>query len=297
MPSQHERRAGTRPRGERRRPEPGSGAKGPRLPVRKRWGQHFLANAATARRIVEAARVQPDDDVLEVGPGDGALTRFLAASARTVAAVEIDPLRAEALAAEFGPGQASRVHVFTGDVLTRPLGAWLAAAGVAGDAVMVANLPYNAATPILFAALEAGGVIRRIVATVQREVARRFVSKPGDDGYGYLSVRAAAFSTGRILFDLPPGAFRPPPKVVSSVLELTPRSSSSSAEPELVRRALTLASLGFNARRKTLPNALSSAATRMHWEAALTALGHSPKARAEELSLEDFLALARDWRR
>jgi 16S rRNA (adenine1518-N6/adenine1519-N6)-dimethyltransferase len=293
MPSQHERRAGTRPRGERGRPVSGSDAKRPRIPVRKRWGQHFLANPETARRIVEAARVGAEDSVLEVGPGDGALTRFLAERARAVAAVEIDPLRAEALAAELAGD--TRVHVFAGDVLSRPLAAWLAAAGVSGEALLVANLPYNAATPILFAALEARGVIRRIVATVQREVARRFVSRPGDEGYGYLSVRAAALSTGRILFDLPPGAFRPPPKVVSSVLELTPRAESP--EPDLVRRALTLASLGFNARRKTLPNALSSAAPRGDWEPALAALGKSPKARAEELSLDDFLALARGWRR
>jgi 16S rRNA (adenine1518-N6/adenine1519-N6)-dimethyltransferase len=158
----------------------------------------------------------------------------------------------------------------------------------------VANLPYNAATPILFAALESGGRLRRAVATVQREVARRFVARPGQEGYGYLSVRAAALAEGRILFDLPPGAFRPRPKVTSSVLELVPKPEP--AEPDLVRRALTLASLGFNARRKTLANALSSAAPRGSWESALAQLGKSPRVRAEELSLDDFLALARDWR-
>jgi 16S rRNA (adenine1518-N6/adenine1519-N6)-dimethyltransferase len=277
MPPQHERRAG-----------PGR----PRIPARKRWGQHFLASAETARRIVEAARVGKDDCVLEVGPGEGALTRCLAESARTVAAVEIDPRRAETLAAEFAKDP--RVRILHGDVLARPLGAWLEAAGCRGDALLVANLPYNAATPILFAAIEARGVIRRSVATVQREVARRFVARPGQEGYGYLSVRAAALASGRILFDLPPGAFRPQPKVTSSVLELTPRADPP--DPALSRRALTLASLGFNARRKTLANALSRAAPRAEWERALEALGKSPRARAEELSLEDFLALARGWR-
>jgi 16S rRNA (adenine1518-N6/adenine1519-N6)-dimethyltransferase len=277
MPSQHERRSPARPR----------------IPARKRWGQHFLASPETARRIVDAARIGPQDCVLEVGPGEGALTRFLAESARMVAAVEIDPRRAEALAAEFAGDP--KVRVFRGDALERPLPAWLEAAGCAEGGLLVANLPYNAATPILFAALEAQGRIRRAVATVQREVARRFIARPGQEGYGYLSIRAAALATGRILFDLPPGAFRPRPKVTSSVLELVPRPQPP--EPELVRRALTLASLGFNARRKTLPNALSSAAPRESWEAALASLGRSPRVRAEELSLDDFLALARSWRR
>ncbi len=136
---------------------------------------------------------------------------------------------------------------------------WLREAGHDGSAVLVANLPYNAATRILTAALEDPGTIRRAVATVQAEVARRFLARPGDDEYGYLSVRTAARATGRILFDLPPSAFRPRPKVRSSVLELTPPSRRRS--PKL-RRALRLASLGFQARRKTLANALAAAGPR-----------------------------------
>ena len=230
--------------------------------------------------------------MLEIGPGDGALTRPLAARAGAVVAVEIDPLRAQRLAREFA-GDA-RVRVFEGDVLSRPFRDWLVAAGCTGEALLVANLPYNVATPILVAAFEAPDTIRRSVATVQREVARRFVARPGDEAYGYLSVRAAAHATGRVLFDLPPGAFRPRPKVFSSVLELTPRAEPLDAE--LVRRALCLAALGFNARRKTLANALSSAGPRERWERALEELGKTARARAEELSLEDFLDLARDWR-
>lgn len=277
MPSHHDGRAG-----------PGQAG----IPARKRWGQHFLASPEIAERIVEAARVGSGDAVLEVGPGEGALTRPLSARARCVVAVEIDRMRAEALAAEFaGDG---RVTIFCGDVQKRPFRQWLAAAGCEGPALLVANLPYNVATPILTAAIEAPETIRRSVATVQREVARRFIAHPGDEGYGYLSVRAAAYATGRILFDLPPGAFRPRPKVASSVLELAPRETP--LEPGLVRRALCLASLGFNGRRKTLANALSSAAPRAEWERALEALGRTARARAEELSLQDFLALARGWR-
>jgi 16S rRNA (adenine1518-N6/adenine1519-N6)-dimethyltransferase len=209
-----------------------------------------------------------------------------------VVAVEIDPLRAQALADEFSGGD--RVSVFHGDVMKRPFRRWLAAAGHEGPALLVANLPYNAATRILSAALEDPQTIRRVVATVQREVARRLIARPGDEGYGYLSVRAAAWARGRILFDLPPGAFRPRPKVISSVLELNPHASPE--PPDLLRRALCLASLGFNARRKTLANALASAGPREDWERALGDLGKTPRARAEELSLEDFLVLARGWR-
>ena len=278
MPPQHER---------------GAGPRRPGLPARRRWGQNFLANPETAEKIVAAARVDRDDTVLEIGPGDGALTRPLVKTGARVVAVEIDPLRARALQTELA-GE-PRVRVLQGDVLARPIAEWLAEADAPPSAaVLVANLPYNVATPILTAALDAPETIRRSVATVQREVARRFVARPGEDGYGYLSVRAAARAAGRILFDLPPGAFRPRPKVHSSVLELVPRTDPP--DPELARRALCLASLGFNARRKTLANALSSAAPRAFWEEALLGLGRDPRTRAEELSLDDFLALARWWK-
>lgn len=258
------------------------------IPARKRWGQHFLASAATADRIVAAARVSPADTVLEVGPGDGALTRPLSARARRLLAIEIDPLRAQALAFDFAGNE--RVRIERGDALEKPFGAWLAGAGLTAPAVLVANLPYNVATAILTRALEEPESISRIVATVQREVARRFVARAGSEHYGYLSVRAAAFARGRILFDLPPGAFRPRPKVESSVLELTPLEAPLG--PVRRGRALGLASLGFRARRKTLANALASAAPRETWEKALAEIGQDARVRAEELSIEDYLALA-----
>jgi 16S rRNA (adenine1518-N6/adenine1519-N6)-dimethyltransferase len=241
-----------------------------------------------ARRIVEAARIGPGDTVLEVGPGDGALTRpILAAGARLVA-VEIDPLRAEALAREFA-GRAN-VTILQGDAMEKPYAEWLGQAGATSPAVLVANLPYNVATPLLTRAIEEPEAIARAVATVQREVARRFAARPGDEEYGFLSVRAAASSRARVLFDLAASLFRPRPKVVSSVLELAPRTPP--LDPVLRRRVVALASLGFRSRRKTLGNALASEAPRARWEEVLTELGKSPSARAEELSLEDFIALA-----
>ena len=234
-----------------------------------------------------------EDLVLEIGPGDGALTRPLARRAGRVVAVEIDPLRAERLRKELG--DAGHVAILTGDVMQRTFREWLEAGGAPGatsSAVMVANLPYNAATRILTAAVEDPATIRRAVATVQAEVADRFLAKPGDEAYGYLSIRTAAHATGRRLFDLPPAAFRPRPKVHSTVMELTPRPLAV-ADPESLKLALRLASLGFHARRKTLANALSSAGPRAQWERLLEAIGKTPRARAEELSLEDFVALAR----
>lgn len=258
------------------------------IPARKRWGQHFLARGETAERIVAAARLTPSDTVLEVGPGDGALTRPAAAIARRVLAIEIDPWRAAALEEEFATNPC--VRIVQGDALERPFQSWLALAGWEGPAVFVANLPYNAATPILLAALQEPDAITRAVVTVQREVGRRLCARPGSDAYGYLSVRAAAFARARILFELPPGAFRPRPKVISSVVELEPRSPAIAAG--LRERAIGLASLGFRARRKTLANALSPAGARADWERALAAIGREPRVRAEELSLEDYLRLA-----
>ena len=258
------------------------------VPARKRWGQHFLASEETAERIVAAAQLTPSDTVVAVGPGAGALTHPLSERAGRVLAIEIDPRRALALEEEFL--ESARVKIARGDVLEHRFSQWLARAGWRGPAVLVANLPYNVATRILLAAVEEPEAIRRSVVTVQREVAERLRARPGEESYGYLSVRAAAFAQPRILFDLPPGAFRPRPKVTSSVVELVPRSSP--LEAVLRARALRLASLGFQSRRKTLANALSPEGGRAKWERALEAMGKSPRVRAEELSLEDYLALA-----
>jgi len=258
------------------------------IPARKRWGQHFLVRSETALRIVEAARIDPSDTVVEVGPGDGALTRPLADRAGRLLAIEIDPLRAGAL--ESSLAGVANVSIRRGDVLEKSFADWLAEEGWPPPAVLVSNLPYNAATPILVRAIEEEGAISRAVATVQKEVARRFAAVPGADDYGYLSVRTAAFARARVLFDLPAGAFRPRPKVTSSVLELVPRPER--IDPKVRARALGLASLAFRFRRKTVGNALSSAVDRSRVERALVALGRDTRVRAEELSLDDYVALA-----
>lgn len=260
-----------------------------RPPARKRWGQHFLTSPDLAERIVSAARLSPTDTVLEVGPGDGALTRAAIPRVARLLAVEIDPLRARRLAETFSAKE--RVRVLEGDVLARGFGEWLQAVGWQGPAVLLGNLPYNAATRILTRAIEEPLAISRVVATVQREVAERLVARPREPAYGFLSVRVAAYARARILFDLSPGAFRPRPKVTSSVVELTLRDLP--AAPAERDRALAIASLGFRSRRKTLVNALAASGPRRTWEEALSAISRPPLSRAEELSLDDYRALAR----
>jgi 16S rRNA (adenine1518-N6/adenine1519-N6)-dimethyltransferase len=258
------------------------------IPARRKWGQHFLAHAATAERIVDAARLASDEVAVEIGPGDGALTRLLRRRAGRLLAIEIDPLRARALALELGGDP--NVRIVCGDALERTFSGWLVEAGWPGPAVLVANLPYNVATPILSAAIAQPETIVRSIATVQKEVAARFCARAGSEHYGYLSVRTAAFASARVLFDIPPGAFRPRPKVMSSVLELTPRVPALDRERR--DRAIGIASLAFRSRRKTLPNALASDGGRERWESALAEIGRDPRARAETLSPDDYLALA-----
>lgn len=257
------------------------------FPPRKKWGQHFLADPAAARRIVEAVRVAPGEVVVEIGPGDGALTRGLAARGARLLAVEIDPRRAAALVLEFAGN--SDVSIETGDALDRSIGERLAERSLPPPAAVVGNLPYNVATPILRRAVAERDAVSRVVATVQKEVAQRFAARPGSDAYGYLSVWSALSCEAEILFDLPAGAFRPRPKVTSSVLRLVPKPAPG---PEALE-ALDLASRAFAARRKTLANAVGGGPDRNRWIAALAAIGKPPTARAEELSAADFVALAR----
>jgi len=258
------------------------------FPPRRRWGQNFLVDSFAAARIVAAAAVSPGETVVEIGPGDGALTRLLAVAGGTLLAIEIDPRRAAALARELSP--LGNVVVEEGDALARPVGDRLRGHALALPAVVVGNLPYNVATPILRAAVRERDAVSRVVATVQKEVARRLVARPGSDDYGFLSVETAFFAAGEILFDLSPGAFRPRPKVVSSVVRLRPKAPP--AEGEALARLLDLTSRAFLFRRKTLANALAGKGPRREWEGALAAIGKSASVRAEELSPEEFVALA-----
>ena len=256
----------------------------PRL---RRFGQHFLA-PAWADKVVEAIAPAPDDRFLEIGPGAGILTRRLAARAAHVTAIEID----RGLAADLRQALPRNADVVTADVLDVDLQAL-----IGGEPVRVAgNLPYNISSPILFRllGLASAGRPRVVDATVmlQREVADRLAAHPGTRDYGVLTISATTQSDVQRLLVLPPGAFRPAPKVHSALVRLT-------FKPSVVPAALAATFTGlvrsvFTQRRKTLSNALKPFAESVHRQAAsvLSAAGIDPSRRPETLDLDDLIRLA-----
>ena len=251
---------------------------------RPRLGQNFLSSPRTARRIVDALAAPPGSWVVEVGPGRGALTRPLLEAGTRVLAIEVDPRLAARLTEELG---GDSLRVVEADALSFDPAAVLAEAGAALPVPLVANLPYESATPMIRAFVRRPDLFSRLVVMVQKEVADRLVALPRTPAYGYLTLDAGAHAAARRLFDVKPHAFSPPPKVMSTVLELVPRPAGSSAVA-----ALAAASAGFSQRRKTLVNALSPSYGREGAAAAVAAQGLLPTVRAEELSLSDFEALA-----
>ena len=252
---------------------------------RPRLGQNFLSSPRTAARIVDALGAEAGSWVVEVGPGKGALTRPLLARGVRVVAVEVDPRLAARLTEEL---HGEDLRVVEADALDLDPAAALAEAGAIPPVPLVANLPYESATPMVRAFARRRDVFTRLVVMVQREVAERICGRPGGEGYGFLSVDVALHGAARRLFDVPPGDFTPRPKVVSTVVEVVPREPDADAAG-----AIAVASAGFSARRKTLANSLGAAWGKEAAALAVAALGLAPTARAEELPPEAFLDLAR----
>ncbi|MCL4808498.1 MAG: ribosomal RNA small subunit methyltransferase A [Thermoanaerobaculia bacterium] len=251
---------------------------------RPRLGQNFLSSPRTAARIVDALGAAAESWVVEVGPGRGALTRPLLARGVRVVAIEVDARLASRLSEELG-GESLRV--VQADALALDPAEPLAEVGAAPPVPLVANLPYESATPMVRAFARRADLFSRLVVMVQREVAERLCGRPGGEGYGFLSVDVAFHAKARRLFDVPPGDFSPRPKVVSTVVELVPF-----APVEGAAAAISVASAGFAVRRKTLTNALGAAWGREPAAAAVAGAGLPPTARAEELEPEAFLGLA-----
>ena len=264
--------------------------------ARKRFGQHFLEPAWCAK-VVEACRAEPTDAFLEIGPGTGAITLPLASRAGKVLAVEVDRDLAARLEAQAVP----HLTVHTGDVLDTDVDALLSGwlGPDAGTPVrVVGNLPYNICSPILFmlAALSARrpGLVDATLM-VQAEVADRLVAVAGTGDYGVLTVTTALSAEVSRLFELPPGAFRPRPKVRSALVRLRFRT------PEFpVRHRETLIRLVrmvFTQRRKTIANGLRAAASGAGLDGAaiLAAAGIDQVRRPETLQLVEFAALADAW--
>jgi 16S rRNA (adenine1518-N6/adenine1519-N6)-dimethyltransferase len=246
--------------------------------ARRRFGQNFLVDAAYIQRIVEAIGPQPLDHVVEIGPGLGALTGPLLERLDALHVVEIDRDIVARLAVRF-PGE--RLVVHQGDALEFNFGA------LGSGLRLVGNLPYNISTPMLFHTAKFAGCIRDCHFMLQEEVVDRMAAKPGGKSFGRLSVMLQYRFRVEKLFDVPPGAFRPVPRVTSALARLVPHAALPAAaqdEPLLAQ----VVSKAFSQRRKTLRNALADYATAQE----LAALGLDPGLRPENLSLEDFVRVA-----
>ncbi len=255
-----------------------------RLRPRKKWGQHFLVDRRVVRRIVAAAEVKPDEIVLEIGPGRGALTRALAHCAAKLYLVEIDPELARGLSKEF----AGREHVviIAGDFLTLNLSTSFPEERIK----VVANLPYNMATPILFRLIEERQHFPDAIVMLQKEVAERLSAVPGSKAYGALSVFVQLYARVESGFAVAPGSFSPPPRVESRVIFLALQKDQRVPleDEEVFRRVVKAA---FGQRRKTLRNALKGLLSDLARDPFLET-GIDPLRRGETLDLEEFSALA-----
>ena len=255
--------------------------------ARKRFGQHFL-EPAWADKLVSAIDPRPGDRFLEIGPGQGALTLRLAPRVAHLTAVEIDLEVAAALVPQLPP----HVELIEADILEFDISR---IAGSTTPLRVAGNLPYNISSPILFRLIRAyrgGGSLRDATVMVQREVADRLEAVPGTGDYGVLSISVQLHADVRRVLTLPPGAFRPPPKVHSAVVNLTFRPPRVTLRDEQVFEAMVRSM--FTQRRKTIGNSLAAFAQTRERDAreALRAVGIEAGRRAETLELAELARLA-----
>ena len=260
--------------------------------ARKRFGQHWLTDAAVLDRIVAAAAIEPGEHLLEVGPGRGALTeRLLASPAASVLAIELDRDLVAGLRQRFGADP--RFQLLEGDVLALPL---QPPAGPAPEKV-VANIPYNITGPLLERLVgrldrPLERPYRALVLLVQQEVGERIRARPGSSAYSALSVRMQLLARCSMVCPVPPRCFSPPPKVNSELIRLDPLSPDQRLEPALARRTDALLRRCFAARRKMLRNTLAGLLPEVELQQAAEAAGITLNQRPQELAPERWLALA-----
>lgn len=250
-------------------------------PPKKQLGQHFLADRHYIDRIVMAVNAKEGDFLVEIGPGQGAITLPLLRQHPRLTVIEFDRDLIAPLTAAAAPlGELTIVHR---DVLQVD---FTELAGE-GKLRLVGNLPYNISSPILFHALDHAAAISDMTFMLQKEVVDRMAAAPGSKIYGRLSVMLQAWCEVTSLFVVPPGAFRPPPKVDSAVARLVPRDPAK-VGIEDPQRFAAVVKAAFGQRRKTLRNALDGVCCPAQFEAA----GVRSDARAEQLEVPDFIALA-----
>lgn len=255
---------------------------------RKHYGQHFLAQPATAARIAQSAELEPSDVAVEIGPGLGALTRHVLPEVARLHLVEIDREMAAYLRARLSPEDHAVLH--EQDVLAFDFSKLGSQEG--RRLVLLGNLPYNISSPLVFHLLECFPAIDRGVFMVQKEVGERFAASPGGRDYGVLSVLLGVYATVRVLFSVGPGQFYPPPKVDSLVIRIDFAKEAPAGPPFAFLRKFV--SLAFQKRRKTLQNSLKGvlgidASALAH---AFAANGVDPQRRPETIPPMQFFALA-----
>ncbi|MFO0030156.1 MAG: 16S rRNA (adenine(1518)-N(6)/adenine(1519)-N(6))-dimethyltransferase RsmA [Pseudomonadota bacterium] len=249
---------------------------------RKRFGQHFLHERGVIDRILLALDLKPGERIVEIGPGEGALTLPLLARTGALTAIEIDrDLSPRLRAAAAGVG---RLTIVEADALTVDLTALADGGGLR----LVGNLPYNISTPLLFHVLDHAVAVRDMHFMLQKEVVDRMAAGPGSKVYGRLGVMLQARCRVEPLFKVSPGAFRPPPKVDSAVVRLVPLPPAAVrvGDPAAFDRVVRA---GFAQRRKTLRNALQPVLA----ADAVAAAGIDPGARAEDIDVAGWIALGR----
>lgn len=250
--------------------------------ARKRFGQNFLHDAGVIHRILRAIHARPGEHLVEIGPGQGALTEGLLGSGAKLDVIELDQDLLPLLRLRFGLNPNFTLNA--GDALKFDFNGLLQ-----GEEKLrvVGNLPYNISTPILFHLAEYADRVKDMTFMLQKEVVMRMVAEPGTEEYGRLSVMLQyRFRMGR-MFDVPPGAFRPAPKVMSSIVRMAPlpKDQLGAQDETLLGKIVTAA---FGQRRKTLKNTLRD----YMGDADFAALGIDPSLRGEKLSVEQFVAIA-----
>lgn len=266
------------------------------LRPKKRLGQHFLTAIPTMCKIVDALGIRPDDDVIEIGSGLGVMTHLLASQAHRVFAIERDQGLIEIARQEF---KSDNITWIQSDILKlTPRGIlWERDARTkkpCSRTKVAGNIPYNISAPILFWLLDHRHSLSRAVIMVQKEVGLRIVAPPGGKDYGIPSVLIQAFADCTRLFDISPKSFTPPPKVISTVVQLDFKTGNPKIHDEAAFRAVVKAA--FGKRRKTLRNALLGA--RSLWpnaqalDQALSACGIEPHRRPATLSVDEYICLA-----
>jgi 16S rRNA (adenine1518-N6/adenine1519-N6)-dimethyltransferase len=264
------------------------------IKTKKQFGQHWLKSEKALAKIVTSAQLQPDDRVLEIGPGTGILTRPLLDGAAAVVAVEVDRMLCELLTKKLG--KVENFLLLQGDFLEMDLAEMLTPLPMfANPKKVVANIPYNITGPILEKLL---GTISHpnpnpfesIVLLVQKEVALRLCANANNSNYGALSIRVQYLADCEFLFDVPAKSFQPPPKVDSAVIRIKPRPSATPAQdPQFFERMLKM---GFSSRRKMLHNNLKSTIGTEDLTRLLEEVGQTGQARAEQLSLAQWTSLS-----